>query len=184
MRKYMLLALPLMALPMLAATVTPAAAQAKEPEILNNPQPKGFQVLGGGRNPPKPHKDETVQEGSAITLKASGTGNAWDVGINIPIQAPVKAGDNVTIFYWAKAHTLEPGKTTARISSVQLQLAQAPYTALFSAPAEVGTEWKLFQVKGKIDKDYAAKVLNASLHLNTGKHEIDIGPVAVLNYGQ
>ena len=184
MKKLMLLALPLMAVPLSAVTASPAAAQAKEPEILNNPQPKGFQILGGGRNPPKPHKDPTVQEGSAITLKATGSGNVWDVGLNIPIQAPVKAGDNITIFYWAKVSKLEEGKTTARISSAQLQLAQAPYTAIFSAPAEVGPEWKLFQVKGKADKDYAARVLNASLHLNTGKHEIDIGPVAVLNYGQ
>lgn len=181
MKKYLpLLALPLLAAPMIAITAAPAAAQ----EILNNPEPKGFQILGGGRNPPKPHKDATVEQGSALTLKTSGAGNPWDVGLNIPVQAPVKAGDNIRIFYWAKAKTLEEGKTTARISSAQLQLAQAPYTAIFSAPAEVGTEWKLFEVKGKADKDYAARVLNVSLHLNTGKHEIDIGPVAALNYGQ
>ena len=156
----------------------------KEPEILNNPMPEGFQVLGF-KTPPKARKDPTVQYEKSMRIKVpGGGGDPWAVGINIPIRAAVKKGDNISIMYWARLETPEPGKTTARIASAQVQLAAAPYTQLFSAPADVGPEWKLFQAKGKAEKDYAANILATSLHLNTGKHVIDIGPIAVLNYGQ
>lgn len=178
------LVLAALAVPGIAAA--PAVAQtapAKEPEILNNPLPEGFQVLGI-TPAPKPRKDPNVQEGKAMRIKATGSGDPWSIGINIPIQAPVKAGDKLVMLYWARVETPEEGKTTARISAAQIQLAAEPYTALFGAPAEVGPEWKLYEVRGKADKDYAARILGVSLHLNTGKHVIDIGPVAVLNYGQ
>lgn len=178
-----LLALAALAIPALATAPATAQTAAKEPEILNNPMPDGFQVLGF-KTPPKARKDPTVQYEKSMRIKAAGGGNPWDIGINIPIQAAVKAGDQIVMLYWARLETPEEGKTTARIASAQVQLAAAPYTALFSAPAEVGPEWKLYEVRGKADKDYAPKILAASLHLNTGKHVIDIGPVAVLNYGQ
>ena len=64
-----------------------------------------------------------------------------------------------------------------------VQLASAPYTALFNGPVTIGPEWKLHEVKGKADKDYAGGTLNASLHLATAKQVVDLGPIFVLNMG-
>jgi hypothetical protein len=54
---------------------------------------------------------------------------------------------------------------------------------LFTGQATIGPEWKLYEVRGKSDRDYAAGALNATLHLATGKQTIEIGPVIVLDLG-
>jgi hypothetical protein len=61
----------------------------------------------------------------------------------------------------------------------------APYTALFSKQnLDIDGTWKFFHVTGKADRDYAKGELAAALHVNTAKQTIDIGAVAVMNYGQ
>ena len=65
-----------------------------------------------------------------------------------------------------------------------VQVSSPPYTSVFNDAVEIGPEWKLHQVKGKADKDYAAGTLGVSIHMANAKQTIDLGPVFVLNLGQ
>ncbi|MCW3834635.1 hypothetical protein ACFQ1E_03790 [Sphingomonas canadensis] len=181
-------ALGMLALAAALPAVAPAAAQDAEAEaanrIINNSRPDSFQVFGL-KQAPRAHKDPSVQEGRALRLALpGGGGDPWRIGINVPILAPVKAGDRIVIYFWARAEKLEDGKATARIAAAQLQLARDPYTPVFAGSAEATGEWKLFQVQGRADRDYAKGDLCVGFHLNTGAHTIDIGPVAAMNMGQ
>jgi hypothetical protein len=161
-----------------AAQTDDAAAQA----MINDPNPATFAVYG--LNPaPKSKKDESVQGGRSITVPTTGSGNVWDISVNVPITKPIKAGDKLVMMYYAKLAKSPEGQATARINA-QMQLAAAPYTVVIGGQAEVGPEWKLFTVEGKADKDYSKGSLNTTFHLNTGKQTIAIGLVAVFDYGQ
>jgi len=182
------LALAAMALALPAGLAfTPLAAQtaATEPEVLNNANPDSFQVYGlpGGAKP-TPIKDAKVQFGKAIRVDTPGGGNPWSIGVNSPLQAGVKKGDKVVIAFYARVEKPAEGATTATIANVQIQLASAPYAKVFGNPVTVGPEWKLYTAAGHADRDYAKGELAAALHINTAKQTLDIGALAVLNYGQ
>jgi hypothetical protein len=165
----------------------PATAQdtAAEPAILNNANPDAFQVYGlPGGGKPTPIKDPKVQFGKAIRVDTPGGGNVWNVGVNSPLTAPVKKGDKILVAFYARVQTPATGTTTAEIASVQIQLAAAPYTKVFGNPVTIGPEWKLYTASGHADRDYGKSELAAALHINTAKQTLDIGAMAVLDYGQ
>ncbi|MEP9358827.1 hypothetical protein [Sphingomonas sp. KR3-1] len=162
-----------------------APAAAAEPDILNNANPDSFQVYGlpGGAKP-TPIKDPKVQFGKAIRIETPGGGNVWSVGVNSPLQAGAKKGDKILIAFYARVEKPADGTTSATIAAAQLQLAAAPYTKVFGEGVTVGPEWKLYKVAGHADRDYAKGELAAALHVNTARQTLDIGALAVLDFGQ
>ncbi len=48
---------------------------------------------------------------------------------------------------------------------------------------ELGSEWKMVEIRGKADRNYAPGELKVSIHLATGKQTVDFGPVVVLDLG-
>lgn len=168
----------------LFAATTAAAHQADDimSKIINTPPPAAHRVdgtKGSVRN------DETVQGGKALRIAVPRKSErAWEVGVANPIQKPVKAGDNLVLAFWAKLVKGENGATSASLPYNAVQLAADPYTPLFNQSVTIGPEWKLYEVRGKADKDYPADALNVAIHLATGKQTIDLGPIFVLNMGQ
>ena len=160
------------------ALVAAAAPAAQEPVMLNNANPASFQVYGT-QPAPKTIADEGVEGGRALPVKVTGNGDPWAVGVNVPITKPIKAGDKITIYFWAKLQ----GTGTASIASAQLQLASAPYTRIFGEGVTITPQWKLYQVSGVADAAHPRGTLNAAFHLNTGNHTVLLGAVAVLNAG-
>ncbi|MBX3565495.1 MAG: hypothetical protein KF730_13075 [Sphingomonas sp.] len=155
-----------------------SAPLAQEPVMLNNPNPASFQVYGL-QPVPKTIADDGVEGGRALPIAVTGNGNVWAIGVNVPIIKPIKAGDKITIYFWAKLQ----GTGTASIASAQLQLASAPYTRIFGEGVTITPQWKLYQVSGVADAAYPRGTLNAAFHLNTGNHVAVLGAVAVLDAG-
>jgi hypothetical protein len=184
MRKSLILAgllmAPALCAPVAAQTPVGAPAPSLEDMIVNKPLPGTLRV-DGVRSKPRVRKDETVQWGQAIRIEVPGKSpQAWSVAAASDVDKPIKAGDDLVLAFWARVEKGDGGGTTATLPYNAVQLSSAPYTAIFSGGVEIGPEWKLYEVKGKADKDYPAGTLNASLHLATGKQVIDIGPVFVL----
>jgi len=173
------LVLGLLATPLAA----PASAQDDAAQqLINDPNPAFFQVWGI-TPAPKSVKDDSVQGGRSVHVPTTGTGNPWDVSVNVPIIKPIKAGDHLQIMYWAKLEKPNAGETTGRITG-QLQISSAPYTVVMGSTVDVPADWHLFTVEGRADKDYPKGTLNATFHLNQGKHTIAMGLVAVFDHGQ
>jgi hypothetical protein len=149
-------------------------------KVINNTNPASFQTYG--LTPaPRVVSDKQVQGGKALRLPLTGAGNPWSVGVNVPLIKPVKAGDKIVIAFYARLSKAEA--PSAKVAA-QLQLSAAPYTAIFSKSFDATAEWQFLQAGGKADKDYPAGAIGAAFHVNTGKHVLDLGPVAVLDMGQ
>jgi hypothetical protein len=129
--------------------------------------------------------DATVQGGKALRIQVPAAGrNPWDSALASPVKKPVKAGDNILLAFYARLEKGDKGATAATLPFAGLQLADAPWTPIFHEPVEIGPEWKLVQVKGKADKDYAAGTLRVTVQLATAKQVVDVGPVILLDQGQ
>lgn len=170
----------LFAVPGTAQDAAKSADDALAEKVSNNTNPASFQAYGF-TPPPKLVSDKAVQGGKALRLPVSGAGNAWSAGVNVPLIKPVKAGDKLVVAFYAR---LSKGDAPSAKVNAQMQLSTAPYSALFSKPFDVTSEWQFLQFAGKADKDYPAGTIGAAFHVNTGSHVLDLGPVAVFDMGQ
>lgn len=156
--------------------LAPVAAQ--DLNIINDPSAPQVNGASG-----RLRDDAAVQGGKALRVAVRGKGaNPWDVAVETALTKPVKAGDQILFAFWARLEKGEGGATTLPFNGVQLS--SAPYTTLFAGPAEVTSEWKLHEVRGKADADHAAGTLKASIHLATAAQTVDFGPIFVVNLGQ
>lgn len=152
-------------------------------KIINIPAPASFQV-NGVKTKPKVRSDEGVQGGKALRVDIPGASpQPWSISIGDAITKPVKKGDRLVLAFWARLAKGENGAASAILPSNSVQIAREPYTSVFGGPATIGPEWKLHEVRGTADKDYAAGDLGVSIHLATAKQTVDIGPIFVLDLG-
>lgn len=158
--------------------VTPAAAQ-DDLVIINDP---GAPQVNGAKA--RLRDDPAVQGGKAlrVPVKRKGT-NPWDISVSTAIAQPIKVGDSLLFAYWVRLEEGEAGATSATLAYNGVQMSAAPYTTLFSGPAEIGPEWKLVEIRGKADQDHAAGTLHATIHLAAAAQTVDFGPIFVVNLG-
>jgi hypothetical protein len=149
-------------------------------KIINDPSAP--QVVGAKSSL---RKDANVQGGKALRIQVAAKGkNNWDAFASSPIQKPVKAGDKLVLAFWARLEKGEGGAAASTLPFTGVQVSSPPYPSVFNEAVQVGPEWKLHQVKGTADKDYAAGSIGVSIHLANAKQTIDLGPIFVLDMGQ
>ena len=167
----------------LAVADRPVAAQAASAadRIANDPRVPAL-IAYGLNLPPQIRDDTTVQFGKALRISLSGHPDFGRIGVITPTLKPVKKGDRIVIAFWARAVRTPDGQP-GRIGRVQLE-ATPVVRAIFEKPFELTPEWKMYQLSGVADMDYAPKALNAALHLDVQKQVLDLGPVFILDYGQ
>lgn len=128
-------------------------------------------------------KDDKVQGGQAYRVEINAKGpSPYTSGATAPLVKSIAKGDRLVIAFWARAPKVAEGKTTP-IPFAGLQQSGAPYTQFVFGSADLGREWKMFEVRGVADKDYAAGQANVALHLAAEKTTIDLGPLFVLDLG-
>jgi hypothetical protein len=171
----------------LAVLVMPGMARAQSDaeaaqQMLNDPNPATFNLYGI-TPAPKSVKDDSVQGGRALKVKVTGAGNPWDVGVSVPLTKPIRAGDRIEMMFYAKIDKPAEGETSGRLGG-GIQLSQAPYSSFMTKDFEITPEWKLYTLSGVADKDYPKGAVNAAFQLDTGKHVVALGIVAVFDKGQ
>jgi hypothetical protein len=172
-----------------AAVALPHVLQAQDSpddmlkKIINRPPVTAWRIDGiSGK--PNLRNDPAVQYGKALRIDVPGKGeHPWSIAASNSIDKPVKAGDNLVLAFWARLEKGENGATTATLPYNAVQMVAAPYTAVFAQPVTIGPEWKMVQVEGKADRNYAAGQLNITVHLATAKQIVDLGPVFLLDMG-
>lgn len=165
-----------------AALPSGAAAQdAMADRLANDPRVEALRPYGQPI-PPTVRADKDVQFGKALRVRLKGQSEFGRVGVITPTLKPVRKGDRIVIAFWARASGTDGGQP-GRIGRVQLEATPVIRT-IFEQPFDVGPEWKMYQLKGVADRDYAPGALNAALHLDVKKQVIDLGPLFILNYGQ
>ena len=170
----------LLSVPLVAAVTQDTAASFAE-RLTNDPRVEALQPYGQPI-PPVVRGDKGVQFGKALRVRLKGSKEFWRIGVITPLTKPVKKGDTIVIAFWAKASGTANG-APGRIGRVQLEATPVIRT-IFEQAFDIAPEWKMYQLKGVADRDYAPGALNAAMHLDAAKQVLDLGPLFVLNYGQ
>jgi hypothetical protein len=157
-----------------AATIAQPANYAAS--ALNNPDAPALTTYGA---PTSVIDDPNVPGGKALRVQASKGANSWEAAVVSQLHQPVKAGEPLVLAFWARLVSGENGTASVTLPSASVSLSSAPWTQLLGGPVTISQEWKLIELRGTADKDYAAGALNAGIQVATGKQTIDFGPVYV-----
>src|SRR5436190_460831 len=161
-----------------AATITlPATAQSGG-NAINDSAPSSLSVYGASGTV---FDDPKVVGGKALRIAVAAKGaNPWDAGVSSPVKAAVKAGDTLVLKFWARLESNENGSTST-LPWNAVTLSSPPWTSVLGGPADIGPEWKQYEVRGTANKDYPAGSLGAGFQFATAKQVIDLGPVEVVD---
>ena len=164
-----------------AAIPLPAQAQADlASKIVNDPGEPQVNGAKAGL-----HDDAAAQGGKALRIQVKGkSANVWDAALESPIKKPIKAGDQIILAFQARLEKADNGATKAAFPFAGVQLTAAPYTSVAMNGFELGPEWKMIEIRGTADRNYAPGELKVSIHLATARQTVDFGPVVVLDLGQ
>ena len=108
--------------------------------------------------------------------------NPWDVGGVSVVPKPVHAGDVILVAIYLRAPQLADN-ATEELPLVGATGASPPYAAVAGAPAKVTNQWKVFFASGTAPQDFPANGMQATVHLASSKHVIELGPVKVYDFG-
>jgi hypothetical protein len=158
----------------------PAVAQDYSKSAINDSAPASLGLYGAQSSVVD---DAAVPGGKALRVVVPAKGaNPWDAGLQSGIRQPIRAGDELVLAFWARLVNGEAGATSATLPT-NVGLTSPPWTGVFGQPVTIGTGWKLFEVRGRADKDYPAGSLGAGIQLAGGKQTIDFGPLYVARLG-
>lgn len=169
-----------------AALEAAARREAIFNRLVNRPLPDALQVVGDAAPEAvaKVRADKSAQAGRALRIMIPAKGaQPWAVSVVSPTVKPVKAGDTLMLAFWARLEKGENGATSVQLPNNTVQITSPPYQSLFGAPATIGPEWKIFEARGKVTRDYAAGELAVSIHLATGRQTIELGPAYLFDLG-
>lgn len=151
-------------------------------KLINNPYDIKWSTEGSDK------KEAVVESAGApggmaykVTVKKRKK-NPWDTATRISMTEDIAKGDVILLSYWARAAKPQKGKDKGDIS-VAIQRNIEPYDSIFEERVDLETEWKLYNVAGKANRDYAADKTNLNFNLARAKQTIEFGQFYIMNLG-
>ena len=117
--------------------------------LLNDPTSLSWDAYGVTR--------ELVQDasypggGAANRVSIGPSANVYDGGLNIPLLAPVRAQEQLTIGFFARTISSEAEDGKGRVQ-VRFQINQPPYAGFGEEVVVIDTEWDFYEVTAPADR--------------------------------
>jgi hypothetical protein len=150
--------------------------------LINNPYDIKWKTEGSDK------RDKVVQSEGApggmayqVTVKKRKK-NPWDTATRIPMTTSIAKDDVILLSFWAKAVKPQKGKDTGDIT-VTIQRKIEPYDSVIEERVALEKEWKLYNVTGKANRDYAADKTDLNFNLARTKQTLEFGQFYIMNLG-
>jgi uncharacterized protein (TIGR03437 family) len=114
------------------------------------------------------------------TGAVAASANPWDIRPRCFTTQPAKQNDVVAVTFWMR--TLAAPNDLG-LTSFVLERNDSPYTKSVTYTAAAGSQWKQFEVPFTMAETYAANAYNFSFWVTFPNQEIEIGGLAILDYG-
>jgi hypothetical protein len=145
-------------------------------KLINEP---GAWNIYGAAQTNKRVKDDKVQGGQAMEIKVTGAGgHPWDAAAESPITGKISKGDKIVAAVWVRSKTAD---NTAASLTMRMQVSSPPYNSFGEKQITAGADWQMETLEFTAAEDHAPKTAALTIHLNTGKQTIYLGPAFILN---
>ena len=159
----------------------PASAFDLNSKLINTPD-SSWNIYGPGQTTKLLPKDGPKgYPAYEVTVTKVGE-HAWDAGAVSVVPKPVHGGDVILVATYLRAPQLPDG-ATEELPLMGATGASPPYVAVAGAPVKLSNQWKVFFATGTVPQDLPANGMQATVHLASAKHVIELGPVKVYDFG-
>ena len=154
---------------MMAICAPPVLAQHAPAPIVQGAD--GWLVYG---TPATLRRDPAVAGGGSVTAAPLPTpAEPWTAAASVPIPHALRAGDAVTIAFWARADA-------PQTVPLFVQALEAPYTPVLNEPLALTPRWQRFVRTATAPAALAAGSQLMSVQIGQARHAVALGPVTVL----
>lgn len=153
-------------------------------DLIHNPLAIKWEPEGGNKRV-SIVESEGVPGGQAIAfqVKRKNTRKPWEIRMRAPFDASVSAGEEISIYFWARAAKLSKGQDTGKIGVV-LGRNVEPHDTVVNQEIMPSTEWKMYKVSGVAERDFPTSESDMGFNMGFAKQTIELGPFfAVTNSG-
>jgi hypothetical protein len=168
------------------APAAPAAPAAPQPFDLNskliNTPDSNWSIYGPNQTSKRIEKGGPKNYPAYEVNIARPAPNAWDDGAVSPIPKPIGAGDVILVAVYLRNPGLADGQSET-LPLIGATGASAPYPGIAGAPAKLTNQWQVYFASGKSPQAFPANGAQATVHLGSAKHTIQLGPVKVYDLG-
>ena len=158
-----------------AFVTTPVNQSTLPGQLLHNPAAIRW-------NPEGPNKSVSIEEsegvpgGQAISFRVRRKSNKpWDIRMRAPFDRDVSAGQQVDIFFWARASKLPRKAETGKIN-VALGRNEEPYDTVVNQEILPTADWQMYRVSGVAERDFPISESDMGFNFGYEKQTIELGP--------
>ena len=145
-------------------------------DLIHNPLAIKWEPEGGNKRVSIVESDG-VPGGQAISfqVKRKNTRKPWEIRMRAPFDASVSAGEEVAIYFWARASKLPRGQDAGKIGVV-LGRNVEPHDTVVNQEIMPGDEWKMYKVSGVAERDFPISESDMGFNMGFAKQTIELGP--------
>jgi len=137
----------------------------------------------GGNKSVKIVESEGVPGSQAISFRVRRKNSKpWEIRMRAPFAADISAGEQIELYFWARAEKTPKNKDTGKIGVV-LQRDEEPYDSVVNVEILPTTEWKMYRVAGTAERDFPADESDMGFNFGFEKQTIELGPFYAITRG-
>lgn len=164
--------------------VTPVSQAGLPGSLIHNPMAIEWEPEGGNKRV-SIVESEGVPGGQAIKfqVKRKNIKKPWNTRMRAPFDKDISSGEQIEIYFWARASKLPKGRDAGKIGVV-LGRDREPYDTVVNEEIMPTSEWKMYRVSGTAERNFGADESLMGFDMAFAKQTIEFGPFYVVTLGQ
>lgn len=155
--------------------VAPVTQGALPGDLIHNPMAIKWNPEGGNKSV-KIVESDGVPGSQAISFRVrKKSSKPWDIRMRAPFDRDIAAGDQIEVYFWARASKLPRKKDTGKIG-VAIGRDVEPYDTVLNAEILPTEEWKMYRVSGVAERDFPTSESDMGFNFGFEKQTIELGP--------
>mgnify|MGYP001791527737 FL=1 len=163
--------------------VEPVTQSTVPGDLIHNPMAIQWEPEGGNKRV-SIVESEGVPGRQAIEfqVKRKNTRKPWDIRMRAPFDASVSAGEQIDIYFWARASQLPRSRDAGKIGVV-LGRNVKPHDTVVNQEIMPTADWKMYKVSGVADRDFPTDESDMGFNMGFAKQTIELGPFFAVTRG-
>ncbi len=155
--------------------VAPVTQRALPGSLIHNPMAIKWNPEGGNKSV-SIVESEGVPGSQAISFRVrKKSKKPWDIRMRAPFDKDILAGQEVEVYFWARASKPPRRSETGKIS-VAVGRDVEPYDTVVNQEILPTEEWKMYRVAGVAERDFPTSESDMGFNFGFEKQTIELGP--------
>lgn len=167
-----------------SAEVTPVDRSTLPGTLLHNPMAIKWDPVG-------PSKRVSIVDSEGVPglqairfqVKRKFTSKPWEVRMRAPFETDVTAGEEIEIYFWARAAKLPKGRDAGKIGVV-LGRNEEPFDTVIDQQIEPSADWKMYKVSGVAKRNFPVSESDMGFNFGFTKQTVELGPFFAVSLGE